>query len=153
MASIFGLIALKASGSLFFNYKEYFSTLLLALVDAQYKFIAVDIGSYGREGDAGTFLKSNLGKRILSEQYNLPDPARIPETDLIQQHVILGDEAFALHKNLMKPYCKNLSLHGKKMQSTTTDTVGQAEQAKMLLEYFIIFQSFLHTFRSKTRHS
>lgn len=104
----------KGSGSLFFNYKEYFSTVLLALVDAQYKFIAVDIGSYGREGDAGIFLKSNLGKRILAEQYNLPAPARIPETDLFQQHVILGDEAFALHINVMKPYCKNLSLHDKK---------------------------------------
>lgn len=41
------------SGSLFFNYKEYFSVVLLALVDADCKFIAVDVGSYGREGDAG----------------------------------------------------------------------------------------------------
>lgn len=42
------------SGSLFFNYKEYFSIVLLALVDANCKFIAIDVGSFGREGDAGT---------------------------------------------------------------------------------------------------
>lgn len=41
------------SGSQYFNYKEYFSVVLLAIVDADAKFIAVDVGSYGREGDAG----------------------------------------------------------------------------------------------------
>nr|CAI5846831.1 unnamed protein product [Callosobruchus analis] len=38
----------KNSGSTFFNYKEFYS-VVLALVDADNKFVAVDIGSYGRE--------------------------------------------------------------------------------------------------------
>lgn len=42
-------------GSEYWNYKEYHSIILLAIVDARYKFIAVDIGSYGREGDAGEY--------------------------------------------------------------------------------------------------
>lgn len=50
----------KNSGSLFFNYKEYFSLVLLALVDANCKFIAVDVGSYGKEGDSGIFSKANI---------------------------------------------------------------------------------------------
>lgn len=38
----------KKSSSLFFNYKDFFSTVLLAVVDANYKFIYIDVGSYGK---------------------------------------------------------------------------------------------------------
>lgn len=41
------------SGSLYYNYKKFFSTVLLAITDAKYKFIVVDIGAYGRNNDSG----------------------------------------------------------------------------------------------------
>lgn len=43
------------TGSLYYNYKDFFSIVLFALVGPDYKFMAVDIGSFGREGDAGLF--------------------------------------------------------------------------------------------------
>jgi hypothetical protein len=36
------------------------------MVDANYKFITVDIGSFGKEGDSGIFLKSNMGQTCFS---------------------------------------------------------------------------------------
>lgn len=60
------------SGSLFFNYKTFYSVVLLAIVDAQYKYVAVDIGSYGREGDAGIFSKSNMGQQITNCDFHIP---------------------------------------------------------------------------------
>ncbi|KAL4152655.1 hypothetical protein QTP88_000488 [Uroleucon formosanum] len=102
---------LKRSGSLYFNYKEYYSIVLLAVVDADCKFIAVDIGSYGREGDAGIYLKSQIGKMIKNNKFNIPSPKVISGTNDVVPHVIVGDEAFALHENLMKPYPRQQSTH------------------------------------------
>ena len=56
----------KNSGSSYFNYKEFYSLVMLAIVDAENKFIAVDIGSYGREGDAGNYKIIVLISRLLN---------------------------------------------------------------------------------------
>lgn len=96
----------KNSGSLFFNYKEYFSLVLLALVDANCKFIAVDVGSYGKEGDSGIFSKSNIGKYIYSGKM-FPQDEELPGFGRSMPFVIIGDEAFRLHKHIMKPYSRS----------------------------------------------
>lgn len=46
------------SGSSYFNYKKYFSVVLLALTDAHLKFFAVDVGAYGSQGDSRMFRES-----------------------------------------------------------------------------------------------
>lgn len=55
--------------------------VLLAVVDADCKFTAIDVGSYGREGDAGIYLKSKIGKKIKNNTFNIPAPKALPGTD------------------------------------------------------------------------
>ncbi|XP_063529063.1 uncharacterized protein LOC134749074 [Cydia strobilella] len=64
----------KNSGSLFFNYKNYYSIVLLAIVDANCKFVAVDVGAYGKESDNGIFQKSSMGKKIMTSTFGIPPP-------------------------------------------------------------------------------
>lgn len=97
------------SGSLYFNYKSFFSIVLLAVVDANYKFILVDIGSYGKEGDAGIFPKSNFGKLISAGQFKFPEPRCLPFTDIVLPHVFVGDEAFKMTDTMMRPYPRDQS--------------------------------------------
>lgn len=92
------------SGSQFFNYKKTFSIVLLALVDAQYNFIVVDIGSYGKNSDGGIFAHSNLGKALQQNLLNIPNPVELPGTKQKANFVIVGDEALPLKPNLLRPY-------------------------------------------------
>lgn len=43
------------SGSLYFSYKKTFSTVLLAVVSADYKFIFIDVGAYNKNSDGAIF--------------------------------------------------------------------------------------------------
>ncbi|XP_031339861.1 protein ALP1-like [Photinus pyralis] len=92
------------SGSLFFNYKKTFSVVLLALVDAHYNFIAVDVGAYGKNSDGGIFSSSNLGKALQRGTLSVPGNSTLPDTTTDAPHVIVGDEAFPLKSYLMRPY-------------------------------------------------
>ncbi|XP_022909476.2 uncharacterized protein [Onthophagus taurus] len=105
------------SGSLYFNYKKTFSIVLLALVDANYKFVAVDIGSYGKNSDGGIVANSALGKRLENATMNVPIDSPLPGTNIIAPYVILADEAFPLKKYLMRPYpgSKNVEDNAKRI--------------------------------------
>ena len=64
----------KMSGSEYFNYKGYFSLVLLALDDAGYKFLWVNVGSSGSSSDAQIFNCSKLKRRIENWTLGLPPP-------------------------------------------------------------------------------
>ena len=36
------------SGSMYYNYKKRYSVVLMAVVDAHYNFVVVDVGAYGK---------------------------------------------------------------------------------------------------------
>ena len=95
----------KNAGSLYYNYKKQHSLILLAVVDAQYNFVAVDIGGYGKQSDGSVFSNSAIGRLLKSQ--NLDFPANEPlrgTKDPALPFVLVGDEAFPLLENLMRPY-------------------------------------------------
>ncbi|XP_073402426.1 uncharacterized protein [Dendrobates tinctorius] len=89
----------KRTGSEYYNYKKYFSTVLMAISDADCKFVAVDIGAFGRGNDSQAFKNSDMGRRLYGNQFNFPMPRPLP-----QPFVMVGDETFQMCQNLLKPY-------------------------------------------------
>lgn len=67
------------TGSSYFCYKNYFSIVLLGIVDPDYKFIVVDIGSYGRHSDSSIFENSSFYREFLQGKTILP-PKPLPGT-------------------------------------------------------------------------
>lgn len=66
------------SGSQYFCYKKTFSIVLLALVDAHYNFIAVDVGSVGKNSDGGITAHSKLGKALDQNKLNVASKEPLP---------------------------------------------------------------------------
>lgn len=98
------IICPNNSGSMFWNYKKFFSVVLQGLVDANYKFITVDMGGYGKQSDGGTFMASDLFNFIENQQINFPEPSFLPHTTVKAPYVILADEAYPLLPYLIVPY-------------------------------------------------
>lgn len=86
--------------SFFFNYKHHFSVVLLALVDADYKFIYVDIGCNGRVSDGGVLKNSSLDTALKQNTLNIPDP---PGTSNETPYFVVAD---ALKTYILKPYAQ-----------------------------------------------
>lgn len=96
----------RRSGSVFFNHKRFYSIVLLALVDAEYNFLYVDIGAAGSESDAGVFTRTGLSTLMDTMQVNLPPPEPMSSDPGGRPipYFMVGDDAFALKNYLMKPY-------------------------------------------------
>lgn len=94
------------SGSTYHNYKGFFSVVLLALVDADYKFRWIQVGDVGSSSDAQIWNHCDLREGIDQGVVGIPDPAPLPGDDQDTPYFILADDAFALQLWLMKPYSK-----------------------------------------------
>ncbi|KAI2651135.1 Protein ALP1-like [Labeo rohita] len=102
-------ITIKAppnSGSLFFNYKKTFSIVLLALVDADYRFTYIQVGDFGRASDGGVYGSSRLGRGMEAKTLNVPEDSPLPGSGVQgpMPYVIVGDAAFPLKTYLMRPF-------------------------------------------------
>ncbi|XP_011167920.1 protein ALP1-like [Solenopsis invicta] len=101
----------KNTGSAFYNYKGIFSTVLMGVSDADLRFIYISIGSVGRESDGGIFQNLDFERCIETGTLPLPPPKTLPDTNICLPVVFVGDAAFPLLKNLLRPYSgTNLNL-------------------------------------------
>ncbi|XP_077118930.1 uncharacterized protein LOC143775001 [Ranitomeya variabilis] len=104
------------TGSEYYNYKKYFSIVLMAIADANCRFLAVDIGAYGRSNDSQVLKNSPMGRCLYGESYDLPPARPLPGTnDPAMEYVFVGDEAFQLSPHLLKPYSSRNLNHTKRV--------------------------------------
>lgn len=101
----------KGSGSYYYNYKKFFSIVLFAVVDSNYKFIYVDAGANGSGSDGGIFNDTGLKRSLEDNTASLPPPEPLVEGQEDVPYFLVGDDAFALSHFLMKPFpMRNLTM-------------------------------------------
>lgn len=95
----------KMSGSLFYNYKNFFSIVLLAIVDVNYKFIYIDVGAFGKESDSTIFERIPFYKKLKNNELNIPKSQPLPGTvGPNMPFTFIGDEVFSLSPDIMRPF-------------------------------------------------
>lgn len=92
------------SGTLYYNYKGFFSIILLALVDANYKFFWADVGNQCSSSDAQIFKNAPMRNGLENGTLCLPDSEPLPHDDRPTPYFLIGDDAFRLRSWMMKPY-------------------------------------------------
>lgn len=78
------------SGSMFFNYKHFFSIVLMAIVDTNYNYIFIDVGAYGKECDSNVFKESSFWKGLENKMLNLPTPAQLEGSNVDLSYIFVG---------------------------------------------------------------
>jgi len=90
---------------------------LIAICDARYCFIIVDIGNFGRDNDAQIFHSSEMGKAFISGNIIVPFQTEVEGFTL--PYVLVSDEIFGLKTWLMKHYSGKILIKNKKFQFQT----------------------------------
>jgi hypothetical protein len=100
------------SGAHYYNYKNFYSVILMALVNYNYEFILADVGKNGRLSDGGVIEYTEFFRRLNNGGLHLPE-----NRDNINNFnfVFLGDEAFALTDHFLKPYSQKYLDHDKRI--------------------------------------
>ncbi|XP_047205677.1 protein ALP1-like [Girardinichthys multiradiatus] len=93
------------SGSQYLDCKT-FSVVLLALVDADYRFRFIQVGDFGSTSDGGVYSGSDLGIAMANGNLNVPPDTTLPGAPHLGEipFVMVGDAAFPLKTYLMRPY-------------------------------------------------
>ena len=94
------------SGSTYYNYKHFYSIILMAIVDSDYNFIYVQVGAEGRNNDGGVYLSSHIKKYLdmAGNPLNIPEPSPVAGCEGRLPYYFCADDAFRLNYTTMKPY-------------------------------------------------
>lgn len=94
----------KGSGSYYFNYKKTHSVVLMAIANANCEFLYCDVGTNGRISDGGVLNNTKFYEKLVNNDLRIPKPWCIGSSDRVLGYVFVGDEAFAMRPELIKPY-------------------------------------------------
>lgn len=89
--------------------------VLLAICDANYEFLMCDFGINGRISDGGVIEYTRFYKKLKNGMLHLPAALSPQNSQRQLPFIFIGDEAFALRSDFLKPYSQKDLNHERKI--------------------------------------
>ena len=125
----------------FYNYKGTESIVLMAIVDANYCFIYVNVGCQGRISDGGVFRNTEFYRKLENNDLYIPQDEALPGRTIPVPYTLVADDAFPLTIHTMKPYATDLN-KGPRKEYSITEFQEQGVLWKMHLGYLRLYSEF-----------
>ncbi|XP_022201746.2 uncharacterized protein LOC111058518 [Nilaparvata lugens] len=125
------------------NDRESPHVILVAAVDAHYRFTFIDIMSAERFNDENVFENTLFGKRLCNTS-KLPEPNPLPGTEQPIPYVFVADETIPVIDNLMRAY-PGQSVMNSYEKKVFNCRIGQAQQTAECS--FGILSKIFHVFK------
>ncbi|XP_050676762.1 uncharacterized protein LOC126973479 [Leptidea sinapis] len=92
------------SGSYFYNYKGQHSVVLMAIVNAKYQFMYIDIGMNGRISDGEVLQNTKFFEKLENSDLRIPSSELLTGSNRNYPIVFVADDAFPLRPDMIKPF-------------------------------------------------
>lgn len=76
----------------------------MAIVNANFEFLMVDVGQNGRVSDGGVFSNTTFAKLLAEGNLHIPENRVVVPGEECLPFVFVADDAFPLKENILKPY-------------------------------------------------
>ena len=87
----------EMSGVYYYNYKGFYSIVLLVICDSNYYFTLFDLGIYGNNNDFGVLANSTMGEMIENDRLGIPAPSKLRSCSFDPlPYFFVGDKIFSL---------------------------------------------------------
>lgn len=146
----------EKSGSAYYNYKGYFSLVLLASADADGIFTFISVGDYGRNSDGRVIKSSGFLNALTENRLSIPHPDVLPNDGNSSTFPMffVGDEAFPLNQNIMRPYPRRTLTNDKRIFNYRLSRARKSVECAfgMLVSKFRIFETQIDCKPEKVGH-
>nr|CAI5841486.1 unnamed protein product [Callosobruchus analis] len=78
--------------------------VLMAIVDAKYRFLLADFGTNGRISDGGVLLNTKFFEKLQNKTLKLPTSETLKNSTRCLPYVFVADDAFPLRVDMLKPF-------------------------------------------------
>lgn len=132
------------SGSSYYNYKCFFSIVLMACADADGFFTYISVGDYGRNSDGRVIQESGFLDALSQNKLDIPPPAALPNEENKPPFPMyfVADEAFPLEKHIMRPYPRRNLTNPRRIFNKRLSTARKSVECAfgMLVSKFRVFE-------------